>query len=364
MSKKFNILIVSDDFFPAATGVGTHIQLIARELTKRGHKISVLTSKRKNEKEVEDWEGVTVYRTFTLKIAGFYQALPSKKTIRLVLNQVRPDIVHYHYLSFLMKWSCDLVTSMRIPQTYTSHMTVDHLTGPFFMRPFRRIISYLIARYCNRFQVIISNPILFDDAVISSKSSNKSFTVLYAGRLDPEKNVSYLLQAFKLFLAHVPDATLWIAGRGSQKEMLEEQVLKLGIQERVQFLGFINHEELKSRYLTCDVFVLPALVEVQPLVAMEAMWFARPVIVTSAILAAEEMVEHGVNGYIVNPSEPNDLASKLLLLSSDPEKRIRFGEASQLRAKAYRPGPVVDALENTYLEVLSKRDKASSPVVY
>lgn len=378
MDTPLSICIISDDFLPAATGVGTHVQLIGKELARRGHKIAVLTSRRPGEQEIEHWEGVTVYRAFTLKVAGFYQALPSKTTIKRILEQVKPDLVHHHYLSILLKRTYNVARAMGIPQIYTYHMTVDHLTQPFFMRPFRGLISRQIVDSCNRFTQIlcpsaslskqlpgmgihapvryISNPVVFDDtASVQPASRGPEFTILFAGRFEPEKNVSFLLQAFKLLLNQLPDATLWLAGRGSLRETLERQAAELGISNRVQFLGFLDHPSLASRYAACDVFVLPALVEVQPLVAMEAMWFGRPVIVTRAIVAATEMVEQGVNGYIVDPESAEDLAERLATLAADPTLRASQGEASRRRANAYRPELVVDELEATYRNIVASK---------
>ena len=85
---------------------------------------------------------------------------------------------------------------------------------------------------------------------------------------------------------------------------------------------------------------------------MEAMRFARPVIVTSAIVSAAELVEHGVNGYIVDPDSVDDLTNRLRVLAAEPATRASMGEASRLRADAYRPQLVVDATEAAYRDLL------------
>ena len=76
MVKRLSICMVSDDFLPAMTGVGIHLKLVAPELARRGHQVSVITTRRAGEPEVDQWEGVTIFRVFTLKAYGFYQALP------------------------------------------------------------------------------------------------------------------------------------------------------------------------------------------------------------------------------------------------------------------------------------------------
>lgn len=368
----------SDDFLPAATGVGTHVQRISEDLVRRGHHVCVITTRRAGEPEHEQWRGVSVFRTFTLKLFGFYQALPSRRTIRRILEDNAVTIAHFHYLGFMLKRGDDVTRALGLPRVYTYHMTVDHLTQPWPMKPLRPWIARQIVDSCNRFDLIvtpsrdlidairrdgvrapatyISNPVVFAPAegVIPAERP-APFVVLYAGRLNPEKNLPLLLRGFHALLARVPGAVLWIAGAGDQRERLESMCRSLGIGENVHFLGFISHEQLARHYAACDVFVLPSLVEVQPLVAMEAMHFARPVIVTSAIVSARELVDEGVNGFIIDPANPAALADRLAMLEADPTLRRRIGEAARRRSLDFSPQRVIDALELAYDELVRTR---------
>jgi 1,2-diacylglycerol 3-alpha-glucosyltransferase len=111
---------------------------------------------------------------------------------------------------------------------------------------------------------------------------------------------------------------------------------------------------LARYYKACDVFVLPSLQEAQALAAMEAMWFSKPVIVTNAIVSAEETVDHGVNGFIVNPHSTLDLTQRLESLAADAELRLNQGQASRKRANTYRPELVMEALEEAYTSLVPK----------
>ena len=245
------------------------------------------------------------------------------------------------------------------------------------MRPFAGLIRRLLVSYNNRFNLIIvpsqnlagqiaaegvrtpvrfiTNPVVFGgSAEVTAAPRTGAFTVLYAGRLGQEKNIGYLIRAFAAFLKTNPGSILWVAGRGPEGPSLEALCAQLGIVEQVRFLGFLDHPNLAGYYAACDLFVLPSLVETQGLVAMEAMRFARPVIVTKAIVSAHELVEHGVNGYIVDPDSVADLTERLVALAADPGLREIMGEASRLRAESYRPELVVSATEAAYLEVLGQ----------
>jgi glycosyltransferase involved in cell wall biosynthesis len=95
------------------------------------------------------------------------------------------------------------------------------------------------------------------------------------------------------------------------------------------------------------------LIETQGMVAMEAMWFGKPVVVTDQIVSAAEIVEHGISGYIVDPSSAEDLTARLTTLATDPALRDRMGGVGRQRAQAYRPESVADALEEVYRDVLA-----------
>ncbi|MCM2278623.1 MAG: glycosyltransferase [Oligoflexia bacterium] len=375
------ICMISDDFLPAATGVGIHLQSVCSQLVSRGHEVVVITSRRKGQQPLENWKGVKVYRTFTMKAFGFYQALPSKETLRRILTAERPELVHHHYLSLLLVRAEKVARSLGIPQLYTYHMTADHLTQPVPMRPFRGLIDRVINRYCDAFRVIIApsqgiarqvvdrgitspvrtitNPVDFsaEEMMLAPRAKDSGFTLLYAGRLAPEKNLPLLLHAFAKLLARVPDSTLWIVGEGSERPALEALSGKLGISDQVKFLGYQDHSVLPAFYSACDVFVLPSLVETQAIVAMEAMAFAKPIIVTSQIASARELVTQGENGYRVDPSTPDELAQRLVELAQAPALRERMGQAGQRKSGQYRPETVAEAIEFAYSEALG------SPVV-
>jgi 1,2-diacylglycerol 3-alpha-glucosyltransferase len=370
-----SICMISDDFLPAMTGVGVHLKLVAPELARRGHKVCVITTRRKGEAEVEQWEGVTIYRVFTLKAYGFYQALPSAATVRRILELFKPDLIHHHYVGLMMGTVCGVAESLKLRQVSTYHFGPEVLTQPLPMRPFRGLIARLMRSYNNRFDLVIApsqnlakqiasegvcttvryitNPVVFGDStgVVPAERAD-GFTIMYAGRLGPEKNIGYLIKAFAELLKTVPQSVLWVAGAGPEGPALESLCAQLGVTEKVKFLGFLDHPALARYYAACDVFVLPSLMETQGLVVMEAMWFGRPVVVTKAIVSAHELVDHGVNGYIVDPDSVDDLTGRLKTLALQPTLRTEQGAASRERANAFRPEGVVEALEASYSELM------------
>ena len=109
---------------------------------------------------------------------------------------------------------------------------------------------------------------------------------------------------------------------------------------------------LAPHYAAADVFVLPSLSETQGMVAMEAMWLAKPVIVTDRIVAARELVEDGRNGFIVDPDSVEDLTGKLALLSRNPALARELGRWAQRLAWLYSPERIIRGLERHYLDLM------------
>lgn len=375
--QRLSICMISDDFIPAATGVGTHLQQVSAFLAARGHRILVITTRRPGQPTWEEWNGVQIRRVATVKVFGFFQGVPLERTIEKLLRDFKPDLVHFHYLGVMMLRAMRVADHLGLRKVYTYHMTEDHLTQPLPMKPFRRLIARLIVRLCNRVNLVItvarttadqlpargittpihyiSNPVGFRDAESAEVlPSADSFKVLFVGRLNPEKNVPLLLHGFANLLKHVPGARLWIAGEGTQKGALEQLCEELDIATHVEFLGFLSHSVLARYYASCDVFVLPSFVETQGLVAMEAMRFAKPIIVARSVVSATELVDEGINGYIVDERSPEALAAKMLALAGDADVRRRMGAAGREKSDEFSPDRVIPALEAEYERVLSR----------
>jgi glycosyltransferase involved in cell wall biosynthesis len=146
--------------------------------------------------------------------------------------------------------------------------------------------------------------------------------VLAVGRLDPQKGHRHLLVA----ATEVPDAMFALAGEGAERHPLEELADRLGVADRVRFLG--ERSDVPDLLAACDVFVLPSLYEGLPISLLEAMAAERPSIAT-AIGGVDEVVRDGESGLLVPPAEPRAMASALRRLLADAELRTRLAAAGR-----------------------------------
>jgi glycosyltransferase involved in cell wall biosynthesis len=146
--------------------------------------------------------------------------------------------------------------------------------------------------------------------------------VLTPARLDAQKGHRVLLEA----AAEVPDACFLLAGEGPEREGLEAEARRLGLDDRVRFLG--RREDVPQLLAAADVFALPSLYEGSSLAVLEAMAAGTPV-VSSAIGGTDELVEDGRSGLLVPPGDSAALAAALRRLLADRE----LAEAMAARAR-------------------------------
>jgi glycosyltransferase involved in cell wall biosynthesis len=151
------------------------------------------------------------------------------------------------------------------------------------------------------------------------------------GRLAPEKNQEVLLQTLRRLRVARVDAHLVIAGDGPLREHLQRRAASLEVADRISFIGEL--EDVRPVLAAMDVFVLPSLaVESFSNAALEAMSMCRPVIL-SDIGGAREMIDDGVEGYVVSPTElAARLPALIAALYAEPRKRLQMGLAARARA--------------------------------
>lgn len=171
--------------------------------------------------------------------------------------------------------------------------------------------------------------------------------MLFAGRLAEEKHVDVLIDA----LAKVPaelNAHLEIVGGGEFRPMLEEQVSRLGLTDRVRFLGFAPDEELREAYIRAAVFVQPGTAELQSLVSLEAASASTPLVLANA-MALPHLIDEEKNGFLFEPGNSADLAEKLTRILSLPRADQEvMGAASRAVADRHGIEATLKTFEDLY----------------
>jgi len=155
-----------------------------------------------------------------------------------------------------------------------------------------------------------------------------NFELLCVGRLTPAKGQHILLEAVKRLIEKGHKVRLSLVGNGPDRASLEAQTQRLGISDFVVFAGSINQDQILDYYAQADVFVLPSFAEGLPVVLMEAMAMAVPC-VTTHITGVPELIENGVTGYLIAPSDIEGLAQVIAYLMDNPQEARCIGLAGR-----------------------------------
>jgi glycosyltransferase involved in cell wall biosynthesis len=177
------------------------------------------------------------------------------------------------------------------------------------------------------------------------------------GAMRPEKNQEVLLTALRRLRVARVDAHLVIAGDGPLRQFLRRRAADLEVADRVHFIGEV--EDVRPVLGAIDIFVLPSVaVESFSNAALEAMSMGRPVIL-SDVGGAREMIDDGVEGYVVSPTElPARLPALIAALYAEPRKRQQMGQAARARAVSCFS---VSAMSAAYCDLIGRSSRYTGP---
>ena len=169
--------------------------------------------------------------------------------------------------------------------------------------------------------------------------------LLCVGELLPNKNQKMAIYAMQRIVKQYPDAILFIAGNGPEKENLEHEIKQCGLENNVIMLGYCTH--LQDYQHIIDVLVACSYREGLPLNIVESMLSGNPV-VASINRGHKELIKNGENGYLVNRDDADTMADRVLELLADSKRAEQFGKNAYDFAIGYCFTSVKKELEDIY----------------
>lgn len=389
------IMIVTDQYPPMVGGVPNVTQGLAVDFVARGHQVSVVAPSysARDSRRIED--NVRVYRfssfewpTYKELRIVFLPFLP----IRNAIKKHDPDIIHIHSPVVLGNVAQILAGGLRKPVVATNHYLPTNLSrtlasDQFLSKHFSNITYSYLVHFCNRCEFVTAPTqtalnLLYDHGlhvparVVSNGIDVNKFTpgdrdpdilerfklptdrplILHVNRLSEEKRVNVLLDAVATMRTQ---AHIALVSTGPAEADLRAQVERLSIGDRVSFLGFVRDEELLSLRRSSDIFAIPSEADLQSLATMEAMACGLPVIAANSY-ALPELVHHEQNGYLFQPGNSDELASRLDELVLDSALRKHMGTESLKIIARHDRVKVLEQWEEIYrrlaIEFQEKRD--------
>jgi len=172
------------------------------------------------------------------------------------------------------------------------------------------------------------------------------------GRLQWVKNYPALLSAFAAVARDHDDTCLVIAGEGPDRARLEELVAHLSLEDRVIFAG--HRKDIADFLSAIDLLVHASLVECAVQVVSEAYLLGKPVVSTE-VGGASELVDNGVNGYLVRPGSSDALAEALRTMLGRRENWEEMGEVGRARVRRNSAEHILPKTEAQVLHWLAER---------
>ncbi len=197
----------------------------------------------------------------------------------------------------------------------------------------------------------------FNAAGLDRAFEEREQVVICVSRLSYEKGIDALLQAWNLVLKQSPQARLIIVGKGDLRPQLEYMASALGIAERVEFAGL--QEDIPAQLQRAHIAVLPSRVEGMPVALLEAMACGLACVATR-VSGSEDIIEHGVNGLLVETEDYQGMARELLTLLHDPALARQYGRAARATIENHYSLEQITSMYIALYERMIHRRKADS----
>jgi glycosyltransferase involved in cell wall biosynthesis len=378
--------------FESSWGGGeTHATLLSTELVKSGHEpinFNAFTNHPNSQNSAGLFKTVFNFSRKPLIEDFFCDSEIIYNTLRIhhFVTEKKVDLLHFFYSNFIpSSWffrqidKIPVVVSLQwVPLNYPSelahklwHSNIypahQYLEFAFGIRNASKVISPskyysdLVYERCGVRPTVIPNPIRLEDYAQLPKElarkelgfDQKDFVILCAGRLETQKGLIYLIEAFASIINENPFTKLVLAGDGPQKDILVNLTRKKHL-KNVIFTGHANKRYLNLLLCASDLYVSPSIYETFGISVLEALASGLPIVCTN-IMSLPEIVEDGKNGLLVPPGDSIAISEAILKIMLNESMRNQFKQNNREKAKAYSVEVVFPKFIKIYLELLEKK---------
>lgn len=368
-------------FYPFTGGVENYVYYLSQELVRLGHHVDVLCANEPPSKKEETIDGIHIKRLpYLAKIANTNLT----PTLPFEIGRKNFDIMHAHLPT---PWSADwsmILSKLKNKPLVLSYYNdiIGYGFSDYLARLYNSTSLKLLLKAADRIIIIQENyrhfsPHLKDYqekivVVPCGVDTNKFLpaneakmndhlignTVFFLSVLDEfhrYKGLDYLLEALSMVKDEIPNVKLIVGGKGDLVDYYQQKVNSLGLENNVEFHGFIPEDKLQEYYNQCQVFVLPSISSAQEgfgIVALESLSCQTPVITTRIVGVAED-VEKSRSGLVVEPKDVNGLSKALLSILKDRGLKDEMGRMGrELVIKKYKWSQVAKMTDDIYRELI------------
>lgn len=381
------IAFFTDSFSPIANGVSVSLHTFRRELQALGHTVYIIAPSVIGWKDSDQYIArIPVIYSYTNpnKPWIWKQKFSSSKLARLKL-----DIVHSHLFFTYNAPVASLAKQAHVPLIHTVHNLYPEYSRYYpatfsspksaYNRAQREFVNYLnntdlIIAPSKQTRKYITDRLVKTDVkilptgiypadyishppqILKSKFGigKDSKIILYVGTLTAEKNIEFLLKAFKKIWQALDDVHLLIVGGGDKEEYYRELVSRLPFSGNITITGYLPKKQVNKIYGACDLTVLPSPIEAQSLVLLESYASGTPVVAIKNS-GASEFIDPVNDGAIVN-LDLDDFSDKIISLVKSPGKLRAMGQNARLKARLYSAKNQTAKLVEIYESLIKNKD--------
>lgn len=377
------VLEATDFYYPWIAGPAPFIRNLSAGLTARGHEVIVACPSPTGRAYTENGSlNLHLHRIRTWPIPLGYQLRAGFPVVDLdcLVRRWQPDIIHIHHPFPISLAALAVGRRSRIPVVATNHTIPEcslyGLRQSRLYRPAHALFSWYIRRVLGTCKAVTTptataarmlQELGFQDPIdvisngvdterfypSSSQESRTVPTVLYTGRLDPEKDMDTFLGAISIVLQSC-GAHFRIGGEGTDRRRLEQMVHDRGLSEHVAFTGYVNDDELPQVYRGADIYAITSPVELQSIATLEAMASGLPTVAVEAG-ALPELVIPNHNGFLPPPGDVRLFAEALVTLITKQALRRKMGQESRRMAESHSVDQTVSQYESVFRRLRSER---------
>ena len=383
--------LFTDTYAPQINGVSISLQLISEGLQRAGHQVTIFAPRIPGY--TDDKPGIV--RLPSLKYLNdppIYVAVLGTPRSTWSLTRKHFDVLHAHSPLTVGLLAYFTASTKNLPLIYTYHTSITDYThylkiigGTGVIRHAARWFSTTSTNLGD--QIVVPSP-KFHRLLLEQKVTKPIHTIpngidlshfkaaknpgsfrsrlgikpdapilLSVGRVDPEKRLDFLIDAFVRLADRIPNAHLVFAGDGSARKKLEAHAANTTVSDRIHFLGMVNRVELPDLLHDATVFLSASTTEVHPISVIEAIASSLPLVAVQDE-AFEGMIVENENGHLT-PLDVSVFSDTLVKLLSDPEKLTQYGKRSLELSEKFSIEGQVRTLENLYFEAILQNWRGS-----
>lgn len=294
------------------------------------------------------------------------------KKLNALISYINPDIIiatTYHKADIVCKLKCNAkkIIESHSPKTFTGQIykTNKNVVYKFYKKWMLKNYFTVLekksdmlvaltdgdAKDWNTKKVTVIPNIV--DIKNNTYSAQINKTAMFAGRFSYEKGLDRMLRAWKIVTNKQKDWILKLVGDGELKEQLIDQCKKLGIENNVIFTEATK--DIASEYINSSLFLFTSRFEGFGLVLVEAMQCGLPCISFDCPYGPYDIIDNGINGYIIKNGNIQDFANAVLKLIEDDELRKEMAKAAIEKSKEYLPDKIMQKWIDLFNRLINEK---------